>query len=70
MPMTMSGLPLHTWMVVEQHSSKIETPISMHTTQRAAEAERDKRNQGLPKPRYGACIIVEPVAHRMSRPHH
>jgi hypothetical protein len=68
--MNMSGLPLHTWMVVEQRSSRIATLISMHTTQREAEAERDQRNQGLPKPRYGACIVVEPVAQRMSRPHH
>jgi hypothetical protein len=70
MSMNVSGLPLHTWIVVEQRSSRIATLISMHTTQLEAEAERDKRNQGLQKPRYGACIILEPVAHRMSRPHH
>jgi hypothetical protein len=68
--MNVSGLPLHRWIVVEHRSSKIATLISMHTTQLEAEAERDKRNQGLPKPRYGACIILEPVAHRMSRPQH
>jgi hypothetical protein len=54
--------------VVEQRSSKIATLISMHTTQREAEVERDKRNKGLPKPRYSACIVMEPVAQRMSRP--
>jgi len=68
--MNVSGLPLHTWIVVEHRPSRIATLISMHTTQLEAEAERDKRNQGLPKHRYGACIILEPVAHRMSRPHH
>jgi hypothetical protein len=70
MTMNTNGLPLHTWMVVEQRSLKIATLISMHTTQSEAEAERDKRNQGLRKPRFGACILVEPVAQRMSRPHH
>jgi hypothetical protein len=68
--MDMSGLPLHTWIVVEHCSSKIATLISMHATQREAEAERDKKNQGQPKHRYSACIILEPVAQRMSRPHH
>jgi hypothetical protein len=49
-------------MVIEQRSSKIATLISMHTTQGEAEAERDKRNERLPKPRYSACIVLEPVA--------
>jgi hypothetical protein len=62
----MSDLPLDTWIVVEQCSAKIATLISMHTTQREAEAERDKRNEGLAKPRYSACIVLEPVAQRMS----
>jgi hypothetical protein len=70
MSMNMRGLPLHRWIVVEQRSSKIAKLISTHTTQAEAEAERDKRNEGLPKPRYGACIVFEPVAQRMSRPHH
>ena len=65
----MTDLPLDTWIVVEQNSSRIATLISMHTTQAEAEAERDKRNDGLPKPRYSACKVLEPVAQRMSRPH-
>ena len=65
----MSNLPLDTWLVVEQRSTKIATLISMHTTQAEAEAERDKRNEGLPKPRYSACMVLEPIAQRMSRPH-
>jgi hypothetical protein len=63
----MSDLALDTWIVIEQRSSKIATLISMHTTQGEAEAVRDKRNEGLPKPRYSACIVLEPVAQRMSR---
>lgn len=64
--MNMSGLLLDTWIVVEQRSSKTATLISMHTTQGEAEAERDKRNEGLPKPRFSSCIVLEPDAQRMS----
>jgi hypothetical protein len=46
----MSDLPLDSWIVIEQRSSKIATLISMHTTQAEAEAGRDKRNEGLPEP--------------------
>jgi hypothetical protein len=61
----MTDLPLHTWIVVDHRSPKIATLISMHTNQDEAEATRDKRNEGLRKPRYTACIVVEPVAQSM-----
>ena len=64
--MTTRNLPLNTWLVVEQRSPGTPlTPVSKHATQREAEAERDKRNEGLPEPRFTACIVVEPIAQRM-----
>ena len=69
--MTMRHLPLNTWLVVEERSPGRRSPgrrltvVSKHTTQREAEAERDKRNQGQPKLRFAACIVLEPIAQRM-----
>lgn len=66
--MKTQNLPLNTWMVVEQHSSLQDVMlISKHATQCEAEAERDKRNKGLPEHHCSACIIVEPIAERMGR---
>jgi hypothetical protein len=42
--------------------------ISTHASRDAAEAERDKRNEGLTQPQYTACIAFEPIAERMGRP--
>jgi hypothetical protein len=64
--MRVSELPLDTWLVVEQQQSWREVKlVSTHATQNEAEAERDKRNEGLNRPRFSACIVLEPVAERM-----
>jgi hypothetical protein len=60
--------PVDTWMVVEPVTDYEIRPVSIHTTQREAEAERDRRNKNLNEPRYTACIALEPVAERMGRP--
>jgi hypothetical protein len=60
------NLPLNTWLVVEQRLPGTRlTLVSRHATQREAEAERDNRNQGQPKPHFTACIVLEPIAQRM-----
>src|ERR1700704_4972893 len=54
--MTTRNLPLNTWLIVEQRSPGTRlTLVSKHATQCEAEAERDKRNQGLPEPHFTAC---------------
>jgi hypothetical protein len=61
-------VPLDTWMVVEPITFNEIKPVSTHATQDEAEAERDRRNRGLSRPRYSVCIAFEPVAERMGRP--
>ena len=56
-----------TWMVVDVAKSQWNV-VSTHASRDAAEAERDKRNQGLSEPHFSACIAFEPVAERMGRP--
>lgn len=64
--MTARKLPLNTWIVIEQHSSwKDVVLISKHASQTAAEAERDRRNRASRDLPYRACILLEPIAHRM-----
>jgi hypothetical protein len=64
--MTTPNLPLNTWLVVEQKSPGTRlAPVSRHATQREAEAERDRRNQGLSEPHFAACMVLEPIAQRM-----
>ena len=64
--MTMRNLPLNTWMVICQHSSWRDVAlVSRHDTQGAAEAERDRRNEGSLDRPYRACIALEPIAQRM-----
>ena len=59
-------LPLNTWLVVGRPSPGTRAIIvSRHSNQREAEAERDKRNQGLREPHFTACIVLEPIAQRM-----
>jgi hypothetical protein len=60
-------VPLDTWMVVEPITYNEIKPVSTHATQHEAEAERDRRNRALSKPRYSVCIVLEPVAERMGR---
>jgi hypothetical protein len=55
-------------MVVEPITFNSMKPVSLHATQAEAETERDRRNKNLARPRYQACIAVEPVAERMGRP--
>jgi len=64
--MTTRNLPLDVWMVVRQRSSwKDVALVSKHETQRAAEAERDRRNRASSDRPYRACKILEPIAQRM-----
>jgi len=56
-------VPVNTWFVCDIASKR--TALSTHASQQAAEAERDRRNAGLPRRRYGACLLIEPVADRM-----
>jgi hypothetical protein len=65
--MRLKRLPLETWMVVSIAQDKWDL-ISTHASRDAAEAERDKRNEGLTQPQYTACIAFEPIAERMGRP--
>jgi hypothetical protein len=68
--MTTTHLPVDTWMVVEQHSAwKQLQLISRHSTQSAAEAERDRKNGSSRERPYRACLIVEPIAQRMGGHH-
>ena len=61
-------IPLDTWMVVEPITYNEMKPVSTHATQYEAEAECDRRNRALGKPRYSVCIAFEPIAERMGRP--
>jgi hypothetical protein len=65
--MRLKKLPLETWMVVDIAQDKWNV-VSTHASRDAAEAERDKRNQGLSQVHYSACIAFEPIAERMGRP--
>jgi hypothetical protein len=64
--MGLKKLPLNTWIVVDvaQNGSNL---VSAHASRDDAEAERDRRNKGLSRIRYSACIAFEPVAERMGR---
>lgn len=58
-------------MVIQQHSSwKEMTLVSRHDSQRAAEAERDRRNRNSVDRPYRACIVMEPIAQRMGENQH
>jgi hypothetical protein len=63
--MQFAKLPLETWFVVDRIG---ESVVSIHATQEEAEGERDKRNEGLARALYDACIAIEPVAQGMCRP--
>jgi hypothetical protein len=65
--MRLHQLPLETWMVVNLTEPKWDV-VSLHASRDAAETERDRRNRGLPEPRFSAFIAFEPVAERMGRP--
>jgi len=65
--MRLTKLPLETWMVVNVAQDKCNV-VSTHSSCDAAEAERDRRNEGLAQPHYSACMAFEPIAERMGRP--
>jgi hypothetical protein len=65
--MRRTKLPLETWMVVSIAQDKWNV-VSTHTSRDAAEAARDRRNEGLAQPHYSACMAFEPIAERMGRP--
>jgi len=65
--MNFGKLPLETWIVIDRTRDGGHI-VSTHAAQDEAEGERDKRNEGLSAAPYGACIIIEPVAHGMCRP--
>ena len=60
--MKLSELPLDTWVVVEPTTADEVKLLSKHDTQHQAEAERDKRNEGLRNPRYRALKALVPAA--------
>lgn len=60
--MRLVDLPLDTWMVVEPIPGGEVKLLSKHATQRQAETERDRRNQGLRAPRFRAMRMLAPIA--------
>ena len=60
-------LPLEKWIVVDIAGNGWLV-VSKHDTRDQAEAEADKRNEGLSRARYSACFGFEPIAERMGRP--
>jgi hypothetical protein len=63
--MQLAKFRLETWLVVDRARNDV---VSTHATQDEAEGERDKRNGGLSRAQYNACIAIEPVAQGMCRP--
>jgi hypothetical protein len=49
------------WMVVDVAYNGWNV-VSTHGSQRDAETERDRRNEGLARRRYSACIVPKPPA--------
>ena len=64
--MVLKKVPVDTWMVVDVDGNRSEV-VSTHACCRDAEAERDRRNEGLSRSRYSACIAIQPIAERMGR---
>jgi hypothetical protein len=60
--MKLAELPLDTWLVIEPTNSDEVNLLSTHSTQRQAEVECSRRNEGLPRPRYSAVKTVAPIA--------
>ena len=64
--MATRNLPLNTWIVVQQESSRERLAlISTHDCQRAAEVDCAQRNRASSERTYRACILLEPIAERM-----
>jgi len=60
--MKLTELPLDTWVVVEPVAADEVKLLSRHDTQDEAEGERDRRNQGLRRPRFSAVRALAPAA--------
>jgi len=60
--MRVVDLPLDTWVVVEPLAGGEVKLVATHATQRQAEADRDKLNKGLKRPRYSAIKTLAPAA--------
>jgi hypothetical protein len=58
--MQLNRMPTNVWTVVDVAYNGW-TVVSTHDCQRAAEAERDRRNEGLARRRYSACIAPKPA---------
>jgi hypothetical protein len=63
----MRNLPLGRWVVIEPIAEDEVQVVSTHAAQGEAEQECQRRNRGLPRPRYSTCIALEPMAERMGR---
>lgn len=59
--MGLKKVPTNVWMVVDVAYNGW-TVVSTHDCQRDAETERDRRNEGLARRRYSACIAPRPTA--------
>lgn len=59
--MGMKQVATSVWMVVDVAYNGW-TVVSTHDSQRDAETERDRRNEGLARRRYSACIAPRPAA--------
>jgi hypothetical protein len=58
--------PTDTWTVVDIAFNGWNV-VSSHQWQHEAEAERDRRNDGLARRRYTASVAIAPVTERMGR---
>jgi hypothetical protein len=66
MPMNTTELPIDKWLVVKYSASQISTLVSTHASREEAEAQRDKLNEDAATTCYGACLLVEPLAHGLT----
>ena len=64
--MASKNAPFDTWMVVDIAFNGWNV-VSSHQSQQDAETERDRRNDGLARRRYTACVAIAPVAEQMGR---
>lgn len=60
-------VPINIWMVVDVAYNGW-TVVSTHGCQRDAEMERDRRNEGLARRRYSACMAPRPTTEAIRLP--
>jgi hypothetical protein len=63
--MQFKKMPANVWMVVDVAYNGW-TVVSTHGSQNDAESERDRRNEGLARRRYSACMAPAPNIERVS----